>query len=821
MLIRLIESQYDHAGTPHELSFADLVAMLSEYRRTDCEPHVAYNAESPVKCTARAGPAFVPVRLGEGGKVNNAGVAALTVFVADIDHVTKARLGELGRRLRDSGYEFFLGSTHSHDPDRDDWCMRLVMPLSREVPRTDILRFRAALCERLGIPADDRTRDVCRLYYRPSAPARGPEPRIGHAQGRVIDVDEVLASAPDVPLPEEKPAALPTPAPGEFPTEYERAAAVQALRDAMGTAGSPESRALMRKVLAGEDVLGPPGGHDDAINRVARIMAGIAANVDLRLDVGELVDVAGASFDVSSWAGPDDLRAYAGLKFDRHLKAYRGIVVAERERKDRERQKMLERLGTSPALVPGAPAAGETEEPVDDPTIPVKEPLNVARLFLRSRVNAEGIPDLIRWQGEFLRARGPAYETVNSELVVKALYDWADRRQDERGEPVTPAKSWIEDVLHALRAAAAVDVQGTPAWLNGTGSEPPADEILALQNGLLHLPSRQLMPHTRRFFTQNALSFGFAPDAPPPALWLEFVRQLWGDDVESIETLQEIFGLALTDDTSHQKLFMVIGPKRSGKGTIARVLSMLVGPANMSAPTLTTLGQHFGLASLIAKRVAIISDARLNSRADISVIAENLLRISGEDVISVPRKHKEDYTARLTTRFLILSNETPALADSSGALAGRFVVLQLTRSFYGSEDHGLTRKLEAELPGILLWALAGLDRLRARGYFRMPKSAADAVQQMAELGSPIKSFVEDRCVMEPGASVLVDDLYRDWQSWALNQGREHAGTKAILSRNLRSAYPELSTDRPRVVGANGRSAQVTRFWGMRLRNAGE
>jgi putative DNA primase/helicase len=45
------------------------------------------------------------------------------------------------------------------------------------------------------------------------------------------------------------------------------------------------------------------------------------------------------------------------------------------------------------------------------------------------------------------------------------------------------------------------------------------------------------------------------------------------DDVEAIETLQEWCGYCLTTDTRQQKIFLVVGPKRSGKGTIARVLT--------------------------------------------------------------------------------------------------------------------------------------------------------------------------------------------------------------------------------------------------------
>ena len=47
-----------------------------------------------------------------------------------------------------------------------------------------------------------------------------------------------------------------------------------------------------------------------------------------------------------------------------------------------------------------------------------------------------------------------------------------------------------------------------------------------------------------------------------------------------IETLQEIFGYVLTPDTSQQKIGMIVGPKRSGKGLIGRTLRRLVGERN-------------------------------------------------------------------------------------------------------------------------------------------------------------------------------------------------------------------------------------------------
>ena len=104
------------------------------------------------------------------------------------------------------------------------------------------------------------------------------------------------------------------------------------------------------------------------------------------------------------------------------------------------------------------------------------------------------------------------------------------------------------------------------------------------------------------------------------------------------------------------------------------------------------------------------------------MVVERFLSVSGEDSLTIDRKYREPWTDRLPTRFVVLTNELPRLTDSSGALASRFIVFVLRRSFYGSENPKLTDELLSEAPAILNWALEGLDRLNERGHFLNPES---------------------------------------------------------------------------------------------------
>jgi putative DNA primase/helicase len=214
--------------------------------------------------------------------------------------------------------------------------------------------------------------------------------------------------------------------------------------------------------------------------------------------------------------------------------------------------------------------------------------------------------------------------------------------------------------------------------------------------------------------------------------------------------------------------------------------------ANSVAPTLAGIGTNFGLAPLIGKRVAIVSDARLGSRADQHAIAERLLSITGEDAITVDRKYLPAWTGQLQTRFIIISNELPRLADASGALSSRFIVLLLENSFYGREDQTLAARLLKELPGILNWAITGWYRLISFGHFTQPKSALEAVQQLEDLGSPIGAFIREKCEIGAGRTATIDQLFGAWCQWCQEQGRDKPGTKQTFGRDLRAACPGLS-----------------------------
>jgi putative DNA primase/helicase len=439
----------------------------------------------------------------------------------------------------------------------------------------------------------------------------------------------------------------------------------------------------------------------------------------------------------------------------------------------------------------------EPSGPILDPRDPIKS----ARSFVADAFTTDGQRCLHHHRGEFYKWNGACYRGADNDTIRAGVWGFLDEaeRIGSGGElePFRPTRSRVTDVIDAL--AAVSNLPGSveaPTWLAEAGPRPPASEILPVVNGLLHLPSGKIYPPSPLFFGHNAAPLTYDPAARPPCQWFRFLDDLFGEDQEAKDTLQDVFGYSLTPDTSQQKIILVVGPPRSGKGTMARVLTELVGRDNVAAPTLASLSSNFGLAPLIGKPVAIISDARLGTKSDQAAIAERLLSISGEDSLTIDRKFLSACTGRLPTRFLIFTNELPRLSDASGALANRFVVLSMHNSFLGQEDPGLTTRLLLELPGILNWAREGYLRLRHRGYFVQPASAREAIEDLETLGSPVKAFVRERCVIDVTQEISTKSLYSEWTAWCLGGGRQ-PGTEQTFGRDLKAAFTGLRVSQPR------------------------
>lgn len=433
------------------------------------------------------------------------------------------------------------------------------------------------------------------------------------------------------------------------------------------------------------------------------------------------------------------------------------------------------------------------------------EPLKVARALATSYPG-----DLAWWRGDYYTHTGTHWVPAPEDEVTQWLYAATESAtytgKDAKGEDVTkawsPTRKKVGDVEHALSRGvlqrAGEDVRG-----------------LILANGVLEhddLGSRVLRPHTPLRFNLTSLPFGYDPDAIPED-WLKFLdSSLPGDDTAHA-FLQEWFGYILSGRTDHQMMASLVGASRSGKGTIVRILEAMLGPGSTTGVTLTDLASEYGLSGLIGRSLATISEPKWASRAAGEVV-EPLLRITGNDKVRANRKYQQPWTGHLGVRFMILSNETPRLINRSGALANRMVHIRFNVSFAGREDIGLEDRLLAELPGILNWALAGLDRLTAEGRFTTPDSHTAVDARFREYADPDADFLEQCCVLGEDLKVPQEELHGVYRAWCQRMGRDRDSTDVTSLRHRLAERAGIADKRV------GTATKVWYLTGLSLSDAG-
>jgi putative DNA primase/helicase len=497
------------------------------------------------------------------------------------------------------------------------------------------------------------------------------------------------------------------------------------------------------------------------------------------------------------WDEKHGAKTYGEMTID---KALATVTAQYRPRRPSQKSAVVTEEDADDVLrdAAGMIALGEKDPETGRLVLSPKRTLPTAQAFVQEFHQHPQGRTLHSYAGTLMAWRGNRYVEIEEETLRQKIQPWLHdalryqfNKQSGQMELVDFESNpgTIKSAVESLRAHAHLPVSVTPpSWLNGRTNGPDPRWLLPYPSGTLDLASGTIYVPTPALFNINSIDFAYEPNPEPPDRWIRFLEQLWGDDLESVQLLQEWMGYSLVADTSQQKMLLMVGPKRSGKGTIGRVMSRLVGSGNVVGPTTSSLAGTFGLQSLIGKSLAIVSDARFSGE-NIGVVVERLLCISGEDTLTVDRKFLGSVTMKLPTRFVFLTNELPRMNDASGALAGRFVILRLTRSFYGNEDVTLTHQLMEELPGILLWAIEGLKRLRQRGHFVQPQSVADAVQDLEDLASPVMAFVRDRCEVAPTHRAWVDDLYNAWKSWCEADGRMVVTNKQTFGRDLAAAVP--------------------------------
>lgn len=187
-------------------------------------------------------------------------------------------------------------------------------------------------------------------------------------------------------------------------------------------------------------------------------------------------------------------------------------------------------------------------------------------------------------------------------------------------------------------------------------------------------------------------------------------------------------------------------------------------------------GPRNDLARLHRARLVTAAESGEGRRLDEATVKE----ITGGDAIAARFLYGEHFEFTPQFKLLLVTNHRPKVDGDDDAIWRRLRLVPFEQSFEGREDRGLVDKLEAELPGILAWAVGGClewqrDGLGTAG--AVTRATAEYRQDEDVLGA----FLEERC--ELGGETATTELRDAYERFCAELGEKPLAAN-MLGRRL-------------------------------------
>ncbi len=245
-------------------------------------------------------------------------------------------------------------------------------------------------------------------------------------------------------------------------------------------------------------------------------------------------------------------------------------------------------------------------------------------------------------------------------------------------------------------------------------------------------------------------------------------------------------GLALTGDTSEQKLVFHYGTGRNGKSVYVEATGHVAGDYAFTIPieTFVDTGRSRrggeatpDLAMLPGVRMLRTSEPEKGAK-----LAEGLIKLAtGGEPISARHLNKPFFTFKPSFKLTIQGNERPKIDGTDEGIWGRLLLVPWAEFIPKIErDKTLGKKLEGEASGILNRMLSGLCDWLDNGLVVPPEVNAATEAYRAD-SDPIGRFLETCTRRVPDKRVQSTALHELYSAWARVNGEAPRSHKAFSS----------------------------------------
>ena len=265
----------------------------------------------------------------------------------------------------------------------------------------------------------------------------------------------------------------------------------------------------------------------------------------------------------------------------------------------------------------------------------------------------------------------------------------------------------------------------------------------------------------------------YDPSAGSP-LWDDFLKTATHGDKELELFLQRSAGYCLVGTNPEEKFFFIYGPTASGKSTFIEAVKAALGDYAVSINAATFLEQRYSggaqpeVVKIKAARIVIASETEPGKKFN----ADLIKALAGRDTIACRDLYSKPIEFKFGGKLWLISNFAPDASIEDEAFFRRLLVIPFDNKIPEADRNPEVKTIltNPNISGaaILNWMVEGYLNYRDIG-LSIPDSVRESTKKYKAEINPIKDFIEEQCILEPGNGELTvpsATLYDTYAKWA-------------------------------------------------------
>ena len=257
-------------------------------------------------------------------------------------------------------------------------------------------------------------------------------------------------------------------------------------------------------------------------------------------------------------------------------------------------------------------------------------------------------------------------------------------------------------------------------------------------------------------------------------LWEDSLNLFFCNDVQLINYVQEIVGMAAVGKVYAEHLIIAYGGGANGKSTfwntIARVLGTYSG--KISAEVLTMNVKRNvkpEMAELKGKRLVIASELEEGTRLNTGMVKQ----LCSVDPIEAEKKYKDPFHFDPSHTLVLYTNHLPKVSANDDGTWRRLIVIPFNAKITGKSDikNYSDYLFDKAGPYIMSWIIEGAKKAFDKGFkFNEPRAVAEAVKTYREGNDWFGAFLEDCCEVGEEFQEKSGVFYDEYRNYCQRMG---------------------------------------------------